>query len=418
MNKILKIFASLVLIKFKPIIIGITGSVGKTSTKEAIYTVLKYHFFVRPSPQSYNNPLGLPLTILNSSAPGKNILKWLAIFIKAFRLLISPKKWQRYPEILILEMGVDRPGDFDYLLSFIRPKIGVVTAVGEIPVHVEFFAGPEQLAAEKSKLVEALPKDGTAILNYDDLTVLDMKEKTIARDVTFGFEKGADVRITDFLPRLDGLHFKIEYDGNIVPVRLPNSLGKPHGYAAAAATVVGLIFKMNLVEISQALLNYQSPSGRLRLLAGIKNSHIIDDTYNASPLAMKAALEVLKELPAKRRIAVLGDMLEIGTYSEAAHREMGDIAAKFVDYLFVVGLRAKFIADEALIHGLEENQVLRFNEAKEVGLKLQEIIREGDLILIKGSQAMRMEKIVEEVMAKPEKAKDLLVRQEESWKTR
>lgn len=413
---ILKFFASLVLKKFKPLIIGVTGSAGKTSTKEAIFLVLKYHFFVRRNFKSYNNRLGVALTILDSQAPGRNIFKWLVILIKSFWLLILPKKWQKYPEILILEMGIDRPGDFDYFLRFIKPKIGVVTIIGEIPVHVEFFAGPEELAVEKAKLIEALPKDGTAILNYDDVTVLDMRHKTQARVLTFGFEKGADIRITEYNLTLDGIHFKIERDGNVVPFRLFRSLGKAQAYTAAAAVAAGLTLKMNLVEISQALLNYQSPPGRMRLMAGIKKTNILDDTYNASPLAMKEALEVLKELPGKRKIAVLGDMLEIGKYSEAAHREMGDLAAKFVDYLFTVGPRAKFIADEALIHGLEQNQVFSFNTSEEVGLKLQEIMEENDLILIKGSQAMRMEKIVEEIMAEPEKAKELLVRQEKSWK--
>jgi len=161
----------------------------------------------------------------------------------------------------------------------------------------------------------------------------------------------------------------------------------------------------------------------LRLLKGIKNSLILDDTYNASPQAVHEALDVLESLPATRRIAVLGDMAEIGKFTEYAHRAVGDKVAKFADILFVVGARARFIADEAAIRGierksrkLEKNQIFIFDDAREAGKKLDEIIKPGDLILVKGSQSMRMEKIVKEVIAKPQRAGELLVRQDKNWK--
>ena len=426
LQKILAILAKAAIRKYKPLIIGITGSVGKTSTKEAIFAVLKNKYRARRSEKNYNNEIGLPLTILGIPHCGKNIFKWFSEFFRVvLHVLLRP---YQYPEILILEYGVDRPGDMNYLLSIVRPKVAVVTAIGDIPVHIEFFKDTEELIAEKVKLVAALPSDGTVVLNHDDYAVFDMGEKTKARVLTFGTEEQADLRITNYELRiavdqkfgdiLKGITFKIEYDGNVVPVRLGGALGLASAYAATAAAAVGLGLGLNLVEISEALQEYISPPGRLRLLKGNKNSLILDDTYNASPESMRVALETLKSIPAKRKIAVLGDMLEIGKYTEQAHRAVGDQAAEFVDLLFTVGSRAKFIADEAGQNFISQNpdrQIFKYDDSLAAGRALDPLILEGDLILVKGSQTMRMEKVVEEIMAHPEKASELLVRQDGYW---
>ena len=171
---------------------------------------------------------------------------------------------------------------------------------------------------------------------------------------------------------------------------------------------------MNLVKISDALSAYRGPAGRLKILKGIKNSFLIDDTYNASPSSTHLALETLKELPAKRKIAVLGDMLELGKYSIQAHRDAGNFAGTLADILITVGSRAKFIADAAGNQMSKEN-IFSFDTSVEAGQKARELVQEGDLVLIKGSQGIRMEKIVEEIMAEPEKKKELLVRQSKKW---
>ncbi|MCP6719853.1 MAG: Mur ligase family protein [Patescibacteria group bacterium] len=413
----LKILARLTLRRYKPGIVGVTGNVGKTSTKAALVTVLGHSRRVRVSLKSFNNELGLPLTILGDWDSTGGLFFWFRVITSSlFQIFV---KNPSYPEILVLEYGVDRPGDMKYLLDVARPHIGVVTALGEIPVHVEFFAGPEAVAQEKLKLVKSLPVTGFSVLNADDIAVLEMKKESRAHPMTFGFSGGVDIRISGFQNHFDkkftGITFKLRYGGNSVSVRLTKVLSRAHAYAAAAAVAVGLIYGMNLAKIADALSGYRSPPGRLRALGGIKESVIIDDTYNASPVAMHEALDTLRSLKAKRKIAVLGDMLELGKYTIEAHKGAGRLAAKSTDLLFTVGTRAKFIAESAVRAGFPRKKVLSFMSVRECGRRLQEEIRKEDLILVKGSQSVRMERVVKEVMAEPARARELLVRQSGRW---
>lgn len=399
---ILKVLARLMLWRYKPEVIAITGSVGKTGTREAIYRVLKKDFSVRRSIRNYNNEVGVPLTILGSDeAPSTRLIGvfgWLFIFIKAlFRLV-----WCRYPEILILEMGIAKPDDMAYLLSFIPVDVGVITAIGEFPSHLEFFPEKDALVGEKALLVKSLGKKGLAVLNYDDLSVRSLGHDLVCKKISYGFGEGADVRIENYEMRVDGLMttFKLVHGGSVVPVKL-ELLGKQKAFAVAAAAAVGLHYGLNLIQISSALLKYRSMPGRTNLLKGIKKTLIIDDTYNASPLSVLAALDILEKFPS-RKIAVLGDMLELGVKTEEAHRQIGREVN--VDILLTVGARAKFIADEAKKRGIK---TLEFDVADEV--RIQDLLEEGDTILVKGSRAMHLEKVVEDIMLHPEKAKKLLV---------
>lgn len=393
--------------RYKPLVVAVTGSVGKTSTKEAIFAVLKsqYHDRVRRTTMNLNTEIGVPLAILGIRGGGKNPLAWAFHLLKGFFAVVwSPS----HPEVLILEMGADRPGDIRYLAQLAPPRIAVVTAIGEIPAHVEFFAGPKTLAREKAKLLEALPEDGWAMLNFDDLTVLEMRERKEMRVLTFGFGESADVRATAYEIRTgvdagreipEGINFKLEYRGTIVPVRLHGMFGKGAAYAALAAAAVGLALKMHLVEISEALSDIQPVPGRLCLVNGVKHSLILDDTYNAAPQAVVEALDTLAEFPARRRIAVLGDMLELGKYTEAAHRTMGERAARVADFFVTVGERMRFAGHEAIARGMDESRVHMFSTTQEAGKWLQDKIMEGDVVLVKGARAMRMERVVEELHA-------------------
>lgn len=435
LEKLLRWMASLVLEKYNPRIVGITGSVGKTSSKEAIFAVLAGHFRVRKNEKNYNNEIGLPLTIIGAQAGGRSILAWLQVFLKWLWLVVFPVE---YPEILILEMGTDRPGDIKYLTSFIHPEVAVMTDVSGS--HLEYFKTIEGVAREKSALLKGLKKNGLAALNIDNPQILRIKNRLEKEDenkkiITFGFSEEADVRATDVLynysnsseqagdfsvgeiGEIRGLSFKLNHKGTSIPMRLNNVLADHSIYSALSGICVGMHLGVNLVEIGSGLANFATPCGRVSLIPGIKGALIIDDSYNSSPVSASAALSVLGKIKARRKIAVLGDMLELGGSDKEGHEE---VAKKFLeiqgDIFFAVGKRMKFAQQLLKKRNFAEDRIFSFENPMEAGRKLQEIINEGDLILIKGSQGMRMEKVVEEIMAEPQKALELLCRQDKKWK--
>lgn len=416
---VLRLLARGMLWRYQPLIVGITGSAGKTSAREAIYAVLKNKYWARRNVKNYNNEIGVPLTILGQETGGNSWWRWLRVFLVSFFEIVYTED---YPRVLILEMGADRLGDIAYLTDFVKCDVSVVTSVGEIPVHVEFFQTADQVAKEKSQILRCLEKDGWAVLNFDDERVRAMARRTQGKIFSYGFDEKTSLRAENFeqhLSDLDsaGISFKVDYQGNNVPIRLKNIYARHQVYAVLAGIAVGLIFKMNLVEIAEALKNYQPPIGRLHLIRGVKNSWILDDTYNSSPGSTLGALELLAAMPG-RKIAVIGDMLELGSFTEEAHRQAGKKAAETAEIILAVGEKTIFLADEAKKYNLPKENIFHFASSEEAGRRLQEIMREGDIILIKGSQGVRMERVVKEIMAEPEKAKFLLVRQESSWQSK
>lgn len=402
-------------------IIGVTGNAGKSSTKEAIGAVVGKIKSVRVAGGNLNNEFGLPLTIIGDwdkeyYEQGPSLKFWFKVMWSGFFKLLSRAE---YPEVLVLEYGADHPNDIKKLASKYKPHISVVTTVGEIPVHIEFFKDARAVADEKSNLVKVLNSDDQAILNFDDVRVFDMKQKTSAKVMTYGLKEGADVRasaveflVADGKPL--GVSFNLHAGEKFMPVKIFGSLGRSQAWSAAAAAAVGSVLGMTLEDISVGLNSYHGPKGRLKIIEGIKNSWLIDDTYNASPASTRLALETLKEIPAERRIAVLGDMLELGEFTEQAHREIGELASRTADALVCVGPRAKFIAQSAAEKMPAEN-IMTFETSDEAKTKIQELIRERDLVLLKGSQGARMEKIMAEIIAHPENKKELLVRQSSRW---
>lgn len=417
---ILKSMAQAVLWRYRPEVVGITGSIGKTSTKEAVYAVLQGKFHVRRSSKNYNNELGVPLTILGVDSPGKSISGWIKVLVSWLKLLL--KKSKDYPTVLVLEMGVDRPGDMKYLLSIVRPQIGIVTSVGSS--HLEFFSKPENIQKEKQVLVEELDKESLAVLNYDNELTKEMAGAVKCQVTTYGLNEAADLKAQEInfnfhqlgdSENLLGLSFKLNYKGAIVPVFMPQVIGYPALYAALAASAVALRYSINLVDIAQALSQFSLPAGRLNLILGRNNSKIIDDTYNSSPESTLAALSLLKEIRLARgkKIAVLGDMLELGSATESGHNEVGKEAAQTVDILVAVGEKGKLIGEAATASGLKN--VVYMKDSLEAAEKILPLVDENDLILVKGSQGARMEKVVKVLMAEPEKAGELLVRQDKKW---
>lgn len=423
-EKILGLLAKIIIRKYKPFIIGITGSVGKTSTKEAIALVLKKKFFVRASPKNYNNEIGLPLTIINAESQGKSIFGWLKVFLKGLFEIIFPIK---FPKILILEMAADKPGDIRYLTKIAPCQIGVITAIA--PVHLEAFKSLENILKEKEIIVTHLPRQGWAILNGDDEKILEIKDKIRAKVFTYGLTrkvdlKGLEINLDQEITergeiKIYGLKFKINYRGNIIPVFLPKIIARHQVYSVLAAISVGLVMGINLLEIVESLKEFEPLAGRMKLINGIKKSLIIDDSYNSSPEAVEAALETLKEiltLPGRRKIVVLGEMLELGQFAEEAHFKIGKKITEYnFDLLITVGNLAKKIAEGAKENGFHQDLIFEFENSEEAGKFLKEKIIYGDIILVKGSQKVRMEKVIKKIMAEPEKAEKLLVRQEKGW---
>ncbi|MHB8651961.1 MAG: UDP-N-acetylmuramoyl-tripeptide--D-alanyl-D-alanine ligase [Minisyncoccota bacterium] len=410
--------ARLVLKKYKPRIVAITGSVGKTSAKDAIATVLATRFSVRKSEKSFNSEIGVPLTILGCPTAWGSAWGWMHNLLRGAELILFKNN---YPAVLVLEVGAGKPGDIKWLTSWMKPDVAVMTFVGTVPVHVEFFASPEALLKEKSNLISAIKKSGHAVLIGDDPLVAALKESCHVPVTLFGFNKNMTIRGSHLQIQYKkdtpaGITFKVDVEGSNVPVQVQGVFGIQHAYAALAALSVGMQFGINVVDAAQSLLSWELAPGRFRLIEGIKNTIILDDTYNASPAALEAALYELKELKvAGRRIAALGDMLELGKYAVPEHKRLGAFAGSICDILIVVGVRARYFAEGALDGGISEKNIFQMDDARQAGLYLQNILKENDVVLVKGSQMVRMERVVEEIMAHPEDKSKLLVRQDEEW---
>lgn len=427
---ILKFFAQRILRKYRPKVIGITGSVGKTSTREAVYHVVAYQKTVRETIGNYNNELGVPLTIIGMKSPGMNLVGWFRVFVRAVSLLLFK---HNYPEVLVLEMGADKPGDIEYLIDVAPVDIGILTAINE--AHLKEFKTLDAIAKEKQKIVTRIKK-GRAIVNVDNPHCREIATKLNTNVFTYGITQQADIRAIEVrIAGLDkefcdtqqewecaqwGMSFKVQALGSIVPFFIPRVLGVSYVYSALAAIGVGLELGMNLVSISQALQSYTPPKGRMNVIAGIKNTLIVDDTYNAAPVAVESALETVAKinpLQEGRRIAILGDMLELDDETTTLHAMIGrKVYELHFDILVCVGELGALIGHSAREAGMDTQKVLFFKESQGTGNALQQMLGSGDVLLVKGSQGARMEHVVEELMAEPQEASRLLVRQSREWK--
>lgn len=416
---ILTFEASLLLKRARPRIVAITGNVGKTSTKDAIYHVLKGKVRSRKSEKSYNSEIGVPLSVLGLENAWSNPLLWIKNIVDGLFIALFPGQ---YPEVLILEMGVDRPGDMKRLTAWLKPDVVVLTRLPDVPVHVEYFDSPEAVVAEKLILVDALTEDGVLVYNQDDEKVRQAAGEIRHRGISYGRYSEADFKVSQDEVVYEhgqpkGLEFKITSAKGEGDFYLAGAVGTGHLYNFAAAAAVGDIFEIEVSEAAEALRDFIPPPGRMRLIEGVKDTMIIDDTYNSSPVAVERALSSLLEIKGfSRKIAVLGDMLELGRYSIEEHERVGRQAAECADLLITVGVRARSIAEGALEAGMNEKNILQYEEAMKGAKEIEVMLKPGDLILVKGSQGRRMERIVEEIMKEPEAAEKLLVRQSQAWK--
>lgn len=345
-------------------VIGVTGSVGKTTTKEAIASVLRERFRTLKSEENYNNEIGLPLTVL---------------------------RMNKSHERAVLEMGMYALGEIALLAEIALPCIGVVTNVQSI--HLERLGSIERIAQAKAELVNALPPEGVALLNGDDPRVRAMGAQTRARRILYyGLRPDNDLWADQVQGRgLEGITLHFHWQGQTVPADLP-LLGTHSVWTALAAAGIGLVEGLSWTQIITGLQRLSKP---LRMIAvpGIRSTTILDDTYNAGPLSTTAALEFLGTLGG-RAVAVLGDMLELGAEEEEGHRQVGRKAAQTVAKLIAVGPRARIIAEEARANGMSHHDIHTAKNHEEALAYLKDLLTPGDYVLVKGSRGMAMETIV------------------------
>lgn len=409
----LSLLARAVVRRYKPRVVMITGSVGKTSTKDAVASVLSARFLVRKSEKSFNSEFGVPFTILGATSPWRNPLAWLVVIKNAFALLLLPNQ---YPNMLVLEVGADRPGDLARILRMATPDAVVVTRLPEISVHVEAYASPDSVREEEFSPAYALNADAPLIIPDDDSYAQENAVRTPARIISYGMTKDATAHLShvDFYEhegKVAGMCAQISIGSEQKKIIVKGSVGITQLLPIAAAVATASAFDIELNEALEALESYEPPPGRGRLLNGKNNSVIIDDSYNASPAAVEKALETLKMFPgAKRKIAVLGDMLELGRYSMIEHERIARIAGESADIIVTVGIRARAFATAP-----ENAEVFFCDNSNSAAEALPALIREGDVILVKGSQSIRTERIAEALLADPADASKL-VRQEKKWK--
>jgi UDP-N-acetylmuramoyl-tripeptide--D-alanyl-D-alanine ligase len=352
-------------------VVGITGSVGKTTTKEFTAALLGPSFRVLKSEANLNNHLGLALSIL---------------------------KIEKNHEVAVLEMGMSAPGEIRKLTGIAPPDVAVVTNVA--PVHLEFLGTLEAVAAAKAEILDGSKPGGTAVLNADDPWVRTFVRRAGGPVVRFGFGEDAEIRASDLVfLGLDGLRFRLGYDGADRDVRLP-FLTDSHVRNLLAALGVARAFGLPWERLEKAVAGLGPTTKRgtiLRLSAGIT---VIDDSYNSSPLALESALRGYAHLPARRRIAVLGEMLELGPEAPRYHEIAGRQAYNFGwDIVAAVGPLARTITKGARAEGLAASGILEFATSAEAADALPELIAPGDLVLVKGSRGVRMERIVERLSA-------------------
>jgi UDP-N-acetylmuramoyl-tripeptide--D-alanyl-D-alanine ligase len=344
-------------------VIGITGSVGKSTSKETIAEVLGQRYRTLKSPGNMNNEIGLPLSILKLG-----------------------KGYER----AVLEMGFYVPGEIAFLCAIASPAIGVVTNVGT--VHAERAGSQEAIFRGKSELVQSLPADGVAVLNLDDAWVCKMAEKSPARVFFYGLDPSADLWADEVQGEgLEGIRFRLHSGHEVLHVHVP-MIGKHSVHTALRAAAVGLVDGLSWDEILEGLRQGHTQL-RLTAVRSEQGALLLDDTYNASPESMLAALNLLAELEG-RRVAILGDMLELGQYEKQGHEIVGMRAAAVADALVTVGLRGHLIAEAARRAGLKARQVKEFEDTDQAIPHLRKILGSKDVVLVKGSHGIHMERII------------------------
>lgn len=406
----LALLARLTIWKHRPRIVAVTGSVGKSGTREAIAAALSAKYSVRSASGNLNNEFGVPLAILGFGMP-RGIIGWLLV------LLIAPLRaifsWSA-PSVFVLEYGIDHPGDMDVLLAIARPHVSVVTCVES--VHLENFRSWNDLATEKGKLVHGTLPDGVAILNYDTFATKHMAEISPVPHLTFGLNARAQFSASSVETSRDGTTFTVRTPRREkLAVRTP-LLGKHVAYTFLPAIAVAEVFGIDGADAIRKLERVQPLPGRLTLLPGTRGTTILDSTYNAEPASMHAAIDLLRSIPAPRTIAILGDMLELGERERDAHVALGRTVSAVADLALLFGPRMEFAYNAIRNQRTGRMSAFHFTDRAALIAFVLPKLRSGDLILVKGSQGMRLEAVVAALVDAKAVAPEQLVRQSREWK--
>lgn len=450
--KIITWQAKIILKKKNPKIIAVTGNLGKTTTKDFIYAALhrnllseKREPLVLASKKSMNSDSGIPLTILKLDTGWDNPFLWIKIILKGFKRIFS-KYTYKY---LILEIGADTPGDIKKVCEYIKPDITVITGFAPVPVHIEFFDNDrEKLIREKKYLVENLKENGTLIYNLDDEDCIKIADEYKDKNInfkTFSLENiEADIiaknitiekkEINKYLEELKGVSAQIYLkDKEPKDIEIKETLGKAIFYSLLPALLISEIFNIDLDNAISDIEDTKRTNGRMRILKGVYNTNIIDDTYNSSPKALKHGIDMMRDIDIKgKKIFVLGDMLELGDFTREEHESIGKYLVGICDILITSGIRAKMIGESAIQNGMNGENVYITTNSLEAGKELLRILEDeiekdykegrseeeigGDLIFVKGSQGSRMEKVVRMILDKNHNPETELVRQDKMWR--
>ena len=384
----LQYYAREILRRWHPIVVAVTGSTGKTSAKEAIAAVLASNYATFKSWQNYNDLLGLPLSL---------------------------GRLEERHEYAVLEMGCDHPGEIEQLCALTRPTIGVLTNIS--PYQLQYFGSMQRLAAEFATMLNCLPEHGTAFVG--DLSGYPLPTEIKAPLHPFSV---AEVQAAEI--SWEGIHVRLAEEQQEIEMRA-RLLGRHTAGTLLAAYQVGRHCGVTTEAIGHALERFEPVRGRLRALPGVESATLLDDTHNACPASTSAGLATLHELPASLRIAVLGDMLRLGEYEAEGHRQVGTLAASCVDYLVTRGERAALIAEAAHKAGLPPERIIATATHEDTARVVQHLLQQQkvqpeehsrSVVLIKGSEQTRMERVTELLLAQPEQAPEELVRQTPGWK--
>ena len=378
-------YATYILRKYKPKVIGVTGSSGKTTTKEAIAAVLGQRYRVFKNFGSYNGRYGLPIALGDLTADH---------------------------QVAVLEMACDSFGEIAELARITQPQVGVITTINR--THLAYLGTLNNIAAEKGRLIQALPFNGSAILNADDPRVAGMVPLTQARILTYGLQPGADVHATDLKLHRDGMDFTLHYEGRVYQGHTA-LMGRHQIYPILAAVTTGLVFDIPADAALEALCRLARVPGRMSLLPGRKGALIIDDSFNASPEATTAALDTLVELPGAHKVAILGDIPDLGDLENEAHRQIGQYVATRVERLVTKGEAAQTIAATALKSGLGQHAVYVTFTAEDAVAAVEDLLSPDTVVLVKGGAGVRLEQAVQKLLANPQQDSGQLVRQNAGW---